>query len=73
MRVLIFFGGAAIAFYLLGWSLAYLWLVGLDFSYYWRYMHLAWRGGGEIPALLHIYALMATALALVVGVIFRLR
>lgn len=46
--------------YLVAWTLIYTIVMGSDFSYYFTYLYLGWAGGGEIPTLITMYAVIAT-------------
>lgn len=60
MKSIVYVGLVIVLVYIFFWTIAYLCLVGRDFQYYWKYLYLSWVGPGEIPAFLHIFAVVAT-------------
>jgi hypothetical protein len=48
--------------YLVAWLLMYTWVMDGDMSYLAEYFKLGWyEGGGELPGLIQLYALLLTA------------
>jgi hypothetical protein len=71
LRVLV----GSLAAYTVGWTLAYLTIMGSDLRYFWHYLFLAWTGqAGELPGYMHLTALLSTcAFALVVAVAYFMK
>lgn len=59
--------------YLLVWVLVYSLVMALDYSYIASYFVLAWRGGGELPAVIQMltFLMMAILLLVVFGIRWR--
>jgi hypothetical protein len=48
--------------YLVAWLSMYMWVMDGDMSYLAEYFRLGWfEGGGELPGLIQLYALLLTA------------
>ena len=59
--------GLFLATYFVVWTLVYALLMGGDFQYYGRYLHLAWTSPGEIPAMIQFVALSCAIVAALVA------
>ena len=65
MKVALRIVAAVVAVYFISWSAVYVWIVGSDFRYYGKYLHLAWTNPGELPAFLQVTSIVVTVLILV--------
>ncbi len=73
MRVVLVTLVSLFAIYLAAWLAVYTWVMEADMTHVAEYLRLGWRGGGEIPALIQLYALVVTgALSVVVGAVVLL-
>ena len=61
-----------IATYLFSWTVSYLYIVGFDLQYFFRYLYYAWTGPGEMAVFTQIYALCLTGILLVLTIISRI-
>ena len=58
--------GLTVAIYVCSWVLAYVGLLGFDFSNFSQYLKLAWTDPGEIPSYLRFLSLSLTIVSLLV-------
>jgi len=64
MRAISTFVVIGICVYLATWTVAYVWILGRDFHYYFEYLKLSWTRPGEIPAFIQWIAIPVTVLVL---------
>ena len=60
IRKALLFVAYVLGIYLIGWTIAYVFAMGVDFRYYVYYLYLAWTGPGEIPAIIQVLAFIIT-------------
>ena len=64
--------GVLIFLYLIVWVVAYSVLMGFDYRFALEYFLLAWRGGGEIPALIQLIAILFTTVGTAIVVVMSI-
>ena len=58
--------------YIAAWTVFYMLLMGVDFSYYFIYLYYAWTGPGEIPGLVQFFSLATTLIGVAVFLVIKL-
>ena len=65
IRKVLFFAAYLVSLYLIGWTIAYVLAMGVDFQYYFYYLYLVWiAGAGEIPNIIQVLAFIVTFILL---------
>jgi len=63
IKIFIFLG-IAFASYWVIWTIIYIWIMGLNFKYYWQYFWASWWNPGELPGLIWFYSFFLTIIIL---------
>jgi len=66
MKKIIIFLAMGFAIYCTVWAIIYIWIMGLNFRYYWDYFRAAWWNPGEIPGLIRFYSVFITLFILLI-------